>query len=112
MLGDGESAEGSNWEAFAFASYYKLDNLVNIIDINRLGQSQETMYAHDIDVYAQRLKAFGWHTISIDGQDVKQVISALDEAATVKGKPTCILAKTFKGARFPGSFAKTLTLYY
>lgn len=59
LVGDGESAEGSIWEAMSFASYYKLDNLVVIFDVNRLGQSQETMFQHDMDVYRRRSESFG-----------------------------------------------------
>lgn len=101
LCGDGESAEGSIWEALAFASNYKLDNLVNIIDINRLGQSQPTMYEHDVGVYQKRVEAFGWHTIVVDGHNVNELLNAFEEAKNTKGKPTCILAKTFKGKYFP-----------
>jgi len=101
VCGDGESAEGSIWEALAFASYYKLDNLVNIIDVNRLGQSQATMQQHDLDTYKQRLEAFGWHTQVVDGHDVAALIQAFETAAQVTGRPQCILAKTFKGKAFP-----------
>lgn len=59
VIGDGESAEGSIWEALSFASFYKLDNLVAIFDINRLGQSEPAMLQHDMDVYQKRLEAFG-----------------------------------------------------
>ena len=59
LLGDGESAEGSVWEAMAFASYYKLDNLVCIIDVNRLGQSEPTSLQHDVETYRKRTEAFG-----------------------------------------------------
>ena len=101
ICGDGESAEGSVWEAMAFASYYKLDNLVNIIDVNRLGQSEATMYQHDVEVYRKRTEAFGWHTLVVDGHDIAAVADALDKAAAHKGQPTCIIAKTFKGKFFP-----------
>jgi transketolase len=104
LCGDGESAEGSIWEAMAFASHYKLDNLVNIIDINRLGQSDPTMYSHDLDDYKRRCDAFGWNSIEVDGHNVKEIVKALEDAASTKGKPTCILAKTFKGKYFPGKF--------
>lgn len=103
MCGDGESAEGSFWEAMSFASFYKLDNLVNIIDVNRLGQSQETMYQHDLDSYRKRAEAFGWFTQVIDGHDVNAVVAALDAAAKHKGQPSCIIAKTFKGKNFLGN---------
>lgn len=97
------------WEAMAFASQYKLDNLVNIIDVNRLGQSEATMFQHDLDVYKRKAEAFGWHALVIDGHNVAEIINALDTAATVKGKPVCIIAKTFKGKFMPGKRQK-LTL--
>ncbi|MFN4179590.1 MAG: transketolase [Armatimonadota bacterium] len=97
LLGDGEVAEGGVWEAIAFASYYKLDNLTVIVDVNRLGQSAPTMLQHDLETYARRFEAFGWHAIIVDGHDVEQLISAFEQAKNVKGKPTVILAKTIKG---------------
>jgi transketolase len=97
LLGDGEVAEGGVWEAIAFASYYKLDNLTAIVDVNRLGQSAPTMLQHDLETYARRFDAFGWHPIIVDGHDVEQLMSAFEQAKTVKGKPTVILAKTIKG---------------
>ena len=97
VLGDGESAEGSNWEAMAFASHYKLDNLVLIIDVNRLGQSEPTQLQHDTETYRKRCDAFGFHTKVVDGHSVEELISIFDEAKTVKDKPTCVIAKTFKG---------------
>jgi transketolase len=97
LLGDGEVAEGGVWEAIAFASYYKLDNLTAIVDVNRLGQSAPTMLQHDLETYARRFEAFGWHPIIVDGHDVEQLMSAFEQAKTVKGKPTVILAKTIKG---------------
>ncbi len=97
LLGDGEVAEGGVWEAIAFASYYKLDNLTTIVDVNRLGQSAPTMLQHDLETYARRFEAFGWHAIIVDGHDVEQLINAFEQAKNVKGKPTVILAKTIKG---------------
>lgn len=97
LIGDGESAEGSNWEALAFASRYKLDNLVAIFDVNRLGQSEATMLQHDLDTYKARVEAFGWNTYVVDGHDVEALCKTLWDASHVKGKPTCILAKTYKG---------------
>lgn len=102
LIGDGESAEGSIWEALAFASFYKLDNLVAIFDINRLGQSDPAMLQHEMDVYEARLKSFGWNTYVVDGHDVEVLCKTLFDATTVKDKPTCILAKTYKGRGFPG----------
>lgn len=102
LVGDGESAEGSVWEALHFASHYQLDNLVAIFDINRLGQSEATSLQHRMDIYEQRLKAFGWNTFVVDGHDVEGLCKAFYEASLVKGQPTCILAKTFKGKGLPG----------
>nr|CAH7735441.1 unnamed protein product [Callosobruchus chinensis] len=102
LIGDGECAEGSIWESIAFASYYKLDNLVLILDANRLGQSEPTMLGHQMDTYKKRLDAFDFHTIVVDGHNVEELIKAFDCAASIKGKPTAILAKTFKGRDFPG----------
>ena len=70
LLGDGETAEGGVWEAAALASHYQLNNLIGIVDVNALGQSQRTMYAFDIDTYCKRFEAFGWQTIGIDGHDL------------------------------------------
>lgn len=98
LLGDGEMAEGQVWEAANFASFYKLDNLIAIVDINRLGQSQQTMFGHHMEQYVNRLTAFGWEVISIDGHDIEQVSSAFDSAAqNSSGKPVAIVAQTQKG---------------
>ena len=97
LLGDGETAEGGVWEAAALASHYQLNNLIGIIDVNALGQSQRTMYAFDIDTYCRRFEAFGWQTIGIDGHDFDEILPALAEAKTSTDKPTMIVAKTFKG---------------
>jgi transketolase len=96
-MGDGEAAEGSVWEAAELASYYKLDNLIGLLDVNGLGQSQRTMYGHDTEVYRRRFEAFGWHAISIDGHDMTQIVAALDEVMKVGDKPSIIVAATKKG---------------
>lgn len=101
LVGDGESAEGSIWEALSFASHYKLDNLVAVFDVNRLGQSDPAMLQHDMGVYEARLKAFGWNTYVVDGHDVETLCKTFHDATTCKDKPTCILAKTFKGKGCP-----------
>jgi transketolase len=80
LMGDGESAEGSVWEAAAFASYYKLDNLVAIVDVNRLGQSQQTMLQHDLQTYAKRFEAFGFNSIVVDGHDINALVKAYADA--------------------------------
>src|SRR5947199_5113501 len=97
LLGDGESAEGSVWEAANVAARDKLDNLCGITDVNRLGQSQPTMWQHDMAQFERRWTAFGWHTIVIDGHDMNAVLTAFDEARNTKGQPTMILARTEKG---------------
>lgn len=101
VVGDGESAEGSIWESLHFASYYKLDNLCVIFDVNRLGQSEPTSLGHDVDIYRKRLEAFGFHAIVVDGHDVEELVKAFHIAASTKGKPTAIVAKTIKGKYFP-----------
>jgi len=78
LLGDGESAEGSVWEAADVAALDKLDNLCGITDVNGLGQSRPTMWEHDMEQFARRWRAFGWHAIVIDGHDVGQILDALD----------------------------------
>ena len=97
LLGDGETAEGGVWEAAALASHYQLNNLIGIVDVNALGQSQRTMYAFDIDTYCQRFEAFGWQTIGIDGHNFDEILPAIDQAKASTDKPTMIVAKTFKG---------------
>lgn len=97
LLGDGETAEGGVWEAAALASHYQLNNLIGIVDVNALGQSQRTMYAFDIDTYCNRFEAFGWQTIGIDGHDFDEILPALERAKASTDKPTMIVAKTFKG---------------
>lgn len=97
LLGDGETAEGSVWEAVALASHCKLDNLITIVDVNRLGQSQSTMYEHDVDGYQARFASYGWHAEVIDGHSVKQVLASFQTALEVKDQPSVIIAKTIKG---------------
>lgn len=97
LLGDGESAEGSVWEAAALASYYGLDNLVAILDTNAFGQSQKTMVGHSVEEFERRFQAFGWKTRVIDGHDIEQIIGALDGATQSQGAPAVIIARTLKG---------------
>jgi len=97
LCGDSEMAEGSMWEAFEHAAHERLDNLTAIIDVNRLGQRGETMHGWDLDSYAKRAEAFGWHAIEIDGHDVEAIDSAYAEAIATEGRPTVIVAKTIKG---------------
>ncbi len=100
LTGDGELAEGQVWEAAAFAAHYNLDNLTVIADINRLGQSEPTMYQHDMERYRLKFESEGFDTQVIDGHDVAAVLAALDRAKTVKGKPQAIVARTIKGHGF------------
>src|SRR5438105_13701913 len=97
LLGDGESAEGSVWEAANVGARHKLDNLCAITDVNRLGQSQPTMWQHDMAQFDRRWQAFGWNTVVIDGHDIAAILDAFDKARSVKGQPTMILARTEKG---------------
>lgn len=97
LLGDAETNEGSIWEAAEISAYYKLDNLVALLDCNRLGQSSATLHEYHLQRYADKFHAFGWHTIVIDGHDMYQIIKALDKAREHKDTPTIIIAKTVKG---------------
>ena len=97
LLGDGEMAEGQVWEAAAFAAHYQLDNLVALADVNALGQSERTMYQHDMDVYRRKFESEGWATQVIDGHDMAAVIGALDQARATRGRPFAVLARTLKG---------------
>ncbi len=97
LMGDGEVAEGSVWEAAALASHSDLDNLVALVDVNRLGQSQATMYGHDVEHHQQRFASFGWHTQVIDGHSVEETLTALESAIAVQGRPSAIIARTLKG---------------
>src|SRR3984957_5298735 len=96
LMGDGELAEGQVWEAAEFAGHYKLENLTAIADINALGQSDPTMYQHDMEVYRKKFEAEGFATEVIDGHDVSAVLAALDRAKSTKGRPQAILARTIK----------------
>ena len=97
LMGDGETAEGNVWEAVAVAAHYKLGNLIAIIDVNRLGQTEETMYGYNVDSYAQRFAAFGWHTRVIDGHNIEEILAAYQAAIEHEAGPAVIIAKTVKG---------------
>jgi len=99
LCGDSEMAEGSMWEAFDKAAYYRLDNLTAIVDVNRLGQRGPTELGWDLDAYAKRVEAFGCRAIPIDGHDLGEIDKALDDAAGTD-RPTVILARTRKGRGF------------
>ena len=97
LLGDSEMAEGSVWEAMALAAHYKTNNLVGILDCNRLGQRGETLYGHDVEVYRKKAEAFGWESIVIDGHDLKEIDAAFKQAVKSVNNPVMIIAKTLKG---------------
>jgi transketolase len=97
LLGDSEMAEGSQWEAMQLAAWYKLDNLVGIIDVNRLGQRGETMYGRDLEAYRKRISAFGWETILIDGHSFPEILEAYRKSLDASGKPVMVIARTVKG---------------
>jgi transketolase len=97
LLGDSEMSEGSQWESLQIASHYKLDNLIGILDVNRLGQRGETMYGHNLDAYKKRIFSFGWETILIDGHSFDDILDAYKRACQVSDKPVMIIAKTVKG---------------
>jgi transketolase len=96
LCGDSEMAEGSMWEAFEHAAHYGLSNLVAIVDVNRLGQTTETMLGWDVETYAARARAFGWHAITLDGHDV-EAIEVAYAAAEMTDRPTVLFARTKKG---------------
>ncbi|AUS77864.1 transketolase [Actinoalloteichus sp. AHMU CJ021] len=114
LCGDSEMAEGSVWEAFQHAAWYGLDNLTVLVDVNRLGQTGETMLGWDMDGYAARARAFGWHAVVVDGHDLAAVDEAFAEAVATTGRPTAVLARTEKGhgvravADQPGRHGKPL----
>lgn len=97
LMGDGEIQEGNIWEAAMAASHYKCDNLCAILDYNGFqidGKVQDIM---NLEPLVDKWRAFGWHTIDIDGHDMKQILAAYDQAKTIKGKPSIIIARTIKG---------------
>ena len=97
LMGDGETAEGSVWEAANVAAFDALDSLCGITDVNALGQSGPTQWQHDLETLAARWRGFGWHTLLVDGHDLPAILDALDTARQTRGRPTMILAKTLKG---------------
>ena len=99
LLGDSEMAEGSVWEAFDKGSYYKLNQLVAILDMNRLGQRGETDLGWNSGAYAARARSFGWHTIELDGHELEAIDRSFAETLK-QDRPTCLIAKTIKGYGF------------
>lgn len=101
VVGDGEIAEGQIWEAAMSASYYKLDNLVGIMDSNKVQATGAVKDIFDTRPYRQKWEAFGWEVLEIDGHDVAQVLDAFNKADEIKGRPTMIIANTIKGKCLP-----------
>ena len=97
LLGDGECDEGQIWEAALSAAHFKIDNLVAIVDCNGIQLTSWTRDIMNLEPLSLKWQAFGWHTIEIDGHDFKQILSALQEARKIEGKPTVIIARTIKG---------------
>lgn len=97
ILGDGEMAEGSVWEAAQSGQFHQVDSLCAIVDLNGLGQSRETQFGHDAENVAARWRAFGWHAIVVDGHDIAAVQEAFAQARATRGKPTVLVANTLKG---------------
>ncbi|KAJ3586087.1 hypothetical protein NHX12_012488 [Muraenolepis orangiensis] len=100
LLGDGEMSEGSVWEAMSFASYYQLDNLVAVLDVNRLGQSDPTPLQHHVEKYQRRCEAFGWQAVVVDGHSVEELCKVLNQP---RHQPLAIIAKTIKGKGIPAA---------
>jgi transketolase len=97
MLGDGESQEGQIWEAAMFGAFHKVDNVVAIVDYNKIQLDGFVKDIMEIEPLAEKWRAFGWHTVEIDGHDFGAIKGAFSQAQAVKGKPTCIIAHTVKG---------------
>lgn len=97
LMGDSEMSEGSIWEAIQLAVHYKLDNLIGIIDVNRLGQRGETMLGHHVQTYRKRIASFGWMTYVVNGHSMREMRQVYGQAVRVEGRPTMIIARTIKG---------------
>ncbi|MFB3887182.1 MAG: transketolase [Thermodesulfobacteriota bacterium] len=97
LLGDSEMAEGSQWESIQIAAHYKLNNLIGILDANRLGQRGETMYGWNLEAYEKRISAFGWKTIVLDGHSISEILAGFEEALRATDQPVMLIGKTIKG---------------
>ena len=97
ILGDGEMQEGQIWESLLQAAHYKLDNLIVIIDYNKLSSFDNVNESMNLEPLAEKIKAFNFHVIEIDGNSMEQVVEALNEAVTIKDKPIAIISNTVKG---------------
>ena len=109
-MGDGEQSEGQLWEAAMAASNFKVDNLTAFIDWNKIQATGRTEEIFSIPQLDQKWRAFGWEVISTDGHDVDKIVAAIDQARTVKGKPTLIILDTIKGKCV--SFAENTAAYH
>jgi transketolase len=102
LLGDSEMAEGSVWEACELAAFYKVHNLIAILDVNRLGQSTQTMEGHNVQDFERKFQAFGWETFVINGHNIESIVETFDTARSIKNKPSVIIAYTYKGYGLEG----------
>ena len=110
IMGDGEQSEGQVWEAAMAAANYRADNLVAILDRNRLQATDTVIKVMDSGSLVEKWQAFGWHVLEIDGHDMQQILDALDEADGIKGKPAMIIANTIKGKGI--SFAENVVSFH
>ena len=110
VIGDGEQGEGQIWEAAMAAAAYKADKLCAILDYNKVQATDTTDNVFPIHNLKEKWTAFGWHVIEINGHDIKEILDALEEADTIKDKPSMILAHTIKGKGFP--FAENSALFH
>ncbi|MDR3120526.1 MAG: transketolase [Clostridiales bacterium] len=110
LMGDGEIAEGQIWEAAMASAHYRIDNLVGILDRNRLQATGATKDRFNTEPLPEKWRSFGWHVIEADGHDIEALIAAFDEADTVKGKPTIVIADTVKGKGI--SFAENVVAFH
>lgn len=97
LLGDSECAEGSVWEAAELAAHYKANRLIAIVDLNRLGQTGQTMNGHNTQAFINKFTAFGWDVLEVDGHNITKLVDAFKKAKQSTEKPTVLIAKTFKG---------------
>ena len=97
LLSDGECDEGSNWEAIMFSSHHKLNNLIAIIDYNKLQSLDSVENTLNLEPFSDKWKAFGWNVIEINGHNIEEILKSYNEASKSKNKPTCIIAHTIKG---------------
>jgi transketolase len=110
LMGDGEQAEGSVWEGAMAAAQYKLDNLVAIVDRNRLQITGSTEDVMSLEPFGEKWRAFGWDVVEVDGNNVEELVNVLEQTPRVSGKPTLIVANTVKGKGI--SFAENVAKWH